>query len=60
MPSASSRGRLATAKGYRLTAEDRLRAEMIERLMCDFAVDVGRSRAAHGADPELLLRHAPA
>ena len=33
-------GRLATVKGYRLTAEDRLRAEIIERLMCDFRVDV--------------------
>ncbi|UDL90786.1 oxygen-independent coproporphyrinogen III oxidase [Mesorhizobium sp. PAMC28654] len=33
-------GRLATSKGYRLTAEDRVRGAIIERLMCDFEVDV--------------------
>lgn len=43
-------GRLATAKGYRLTAEDRLRAEIIERLMCDFSADVGAICKAHGFD----------
>ncbi len=30
---------LATAKGYRLTPEDRVRAWIIERMMCDFQVD---------------------
>lgn len=34
-------GRLATAKGSVLTDDDRLRAALIERLMCDFRVDVG-------------------
>ena len=34
-------GRLATAKGYALTDDDRLRAEIIERIMCDFAADLG-------------------
>ena len=33
-------GRLATCKGFALTEEDRLRRELIERLMCDFRVDV--------------------
>jgi oxygen-independent coproporphyrinogen-3 oxidase len=33
-------GRLATCKGFALTLEDRLRGELIERLMCDFRVDV--------------------
>ncbi len=33
-------GVLPTAKGYRLTGEDRLRARIIERLMCDFEVDL--------------------
>lgn len=33
-------GDLPTGKGYRLTAEDRLRAELIERVMCDLAVDI--------------------
>jgi oxygen-independent coproporphyrinogen-3 oxidase len=33
-------GRLATARGLGLTAEDRLRAAVIERLMCDLTVDL--------------------
>jgi oxygen-independent coproporphyrinogen-3 oxidase len=48
-------GRLATAKGYRLTAEDRLRAEIIERLMCDFRVDVATIAARHGFDSAPLV-----
>jgi oxygen-independent coproporphyrinogen-3 oxidase len=48
-------GRLATARGYRLTAEDRLRGEVIERLMCDFEADVPGIAARHGMDPALLL-----
>ena len=32
--------------------EDRLRAAVIERLMCDLAVDVGRIAAESGRDPE--------
>lgn len=35
-----SSGELATSKGYRLTGEDRMRASVIERLMCDFRVDI--------------------
>lgn len=46
---------LATARGYRLTAEDRLRAEIIERLMCDFKVDVLTICGRHGFDPAGLL-----
>jgi oxygen-independent coproporphyrinogen-3 oxidase len=48
-------GTLATVKGYRLTDEDRLRAAIIERLMCDFAVDVPGLCDRHGFDPGLLL-----
>lgn len=48
-------GRLATTKGYRLTEEDRLRAEIIERLMCDFTVDIKAIATAHGRDPDFLL-----
>ncbi len=33
-------GRLATVRGRALRGDDRLRAELIERLMCDFAVDI--------------------
>jgi oxygen-independent coproporphyrinogen-3 oxidase len=34
-------GSLASARGCLLSREDRLRARIIERLMCDFAVDLG-------------------
>ena len=43
-------GRLPTAKGLALTDEDRLRRDLIVRLMCDLAVDVGAVAAAHGRD----------
>lgn len=46
---------LATVKGYALTADDRLRADIIERLMCDLAVDVGAICARHGTDPAPLM-----
>ncbi|MFN7027166.1 MAG: oxygen-independent coproporphyrinogen III oxidase [Pseudorhizobium sp.] len=51
-----SSGELPTVKTYRLTAEDRLRAEVIERLMCDFSVDIAAVSAAHGFDPDRLLK----
>ena len=35
-------GRPATLKGIAFNDDDRLRAEIIERLMCDMAVDLGR------------------
>ncbi len=41
-------GRFATVKGYALTDEDRLRADLIERLMCDFRVDVEAVCRRHG------------
>ena len=48
-------GQLATAKGYRLTHEDKVRAEIIERLMCDFSADVAAICKKHGFDPSHLL-----
>ena len=51
-----SSGELPTAKTYALTAEDRLRAEIIERLMCNFSVDVATVCASHGFDPALLMK----
>ena len=47
-------GGLATVRGYRLSDDDRLRADLIERLMCDLSVDVEAVCARHGADPEQL------
>lgn len=40
-------GRPATARGRALSADDRLRGEIIERLMCDLSVDVEKVRARH-------------
>ena len=45
-------GRPATARGLELSAEDRLRRDLIERLMCDLAVDLERVAARHGAAPD--------
>lgn len=44
------RGQFATARGVRLTPEDRLRADIIERLMCDFRVDLADLCREHGLD----------
>lgn len=43
-------GRLPVARGLILTDEDRLRGEVIERLMCDFTVDLDAVAARHGQD----------
>jgi oxygen-independent coproporphyrinogen-3 oxidase len=47
-------GRLATARGRSLDAADRLRAELIERVMCTMSVDVAAVAAAHGFDVAAL------
>ena len=52
-------GRLATVKGYALTDDDRLRADIIERIMCDFSVDLDTVCARHGSGAEAVLRSAP-
>ena len=52
-------GRLATAKGYALTDDDRLRGEIIERIMCEFGVDLGAICARHGSVPEQVLLSSP-
>jgi oxygen-independent coproporphyrinogen-3 oxidase len=49
-------GRLATVKGYALTDDDRLRAEIIERIMCDFGVDLDPICARHGRAAEHILK----
>ncbi|MBL6459176.1 oxygen-independent coproporphyrinogen III oxidase [Belnapia sp. T6] len=48
-------GRLPIARGLAVTAEDRLRAGLIERLMCDFALDL----PAGPVTEEALARVAP-
>lgn len=51
-------GRLATAKGYGLTDDDRLRADIIERIMCEFSADLGDICARHGAEAGAMLKSA--
>jgi oxygen-independent coproporphyrinogen-3 oxidase len=52
-------GRLASVKGYALTDDDRLRGEIIERIMCDFGVDLDPICARYGAAPEQMLQSSP-
>jgi oxygen-independent coproporphyrinogen-3 oxidase len=52
-------GRLPTVKGYALTDDDRLRAEIIERIMCDFGVDLDQICARHGSVPDAMLKSSP-
>jgi len=47
--------RLATAKGYAFTQDDRFRADIIERIMCDMAVDLPRIAQMHGRDTESAI-----
>ena len=43
-------GGLASARGFALAPEDRCRAEIIDRIMCDFAVDLPGVAARHDFD----------
>jgi oxygen-independent coproporphyrinogen III oxidase len=45
----------ATAKGYAFTAEDRFRAHIIERIMCDMAVDLSKIARSYGRDPATAI-----
>ncbi len=54
-----SLGLLPTAKGYLLTREDKLRAKVIERLMCDFEVDIAGLCREAGYDAGFLLERNP-
>lgn len=47
-------GALAASKGRACAPEDRLRAAVIERIMCDYRVDLGEVCARFGADPDAL------
>ncbi len=41
-------------RGLATTAEDRMRSEVIERLMCDLSVDPGRIAQKHGFNPDMF------
>lgn len=48
-------GRLATMKGYAFTEDDRFRADIIERVMCDMAVDLPLIARSHNRNPEAAI-----
>ena len=48
-------GAFATVRGVALSDDDRFRAAIIERLMCDFAVDVDGLAARFGHNPDELV-----
>ena len=52
-------GRLPTARGVELTPDDRLRREVIERLMCDLEIDLGQICAEHGETADALVEARP-
>lgn len=52
---AISEGRFATARGIRLTDDDRLRGAIIERLMCDNRVDLEQECRRFKVDPEAFV-----
>ena len=52
-------GRFAASRGRPFERDDRLRAAVIERIMCDFQVDLGAVCRAFGADPDELAGASP-
>ena len=46
--------RVTVIKGVPVTSEDRLRKDVISRLMCDMTVDFGRISCAHGCSEDHL------
>ena len=52
-------GELPTRRGIALDAEDRLRRDVIEQLMCQGRVTLTEIAARHGADPDGLRAAAP-
>jgi oxygen-independent coproporphyrinogen-3 oxidase len=53
-------GGLPTRRGIAISDEDRLRRDVIERLMCDGQVDLDATAARRGADPATLRQAGPA
>lgn len=48
-------GRLPTARGLVLSDRDRLERDLIERIMCDGAVDLAAVAARYGVEPERCI-----
>jgi oxygen-independent coproporphyrinogen-3 oxidase len=52
-------GVLPTARGKEVSSADRLRRDVIEQIMCYFAVDLRTVTAQHNTDPAALMDAAP-
>lgn len=52
---ALDRDELPVVRGVELSGDDRFRGEIIERLMCDFAVDLGEVATRYGRKPRDLV-----
>lgn len=52
--------RFATARGVSRSGDDRLRAEIIEGLLCEFSIDLAAVIPAHGGDLESFSSLVPA
>ncbi|MBB5373560.1 oxygen-independent coproporphyrinogen III oxidase [Acidocella aromatica] len=55
---AINEGRLPVARGVALSADDRLRRAVIERIMCDLELDIPALAKTMGSDPAPLLEDA--
>ena len=53
-------GQLPISRGFALSPVDRLRRDVIERLMCDLQVDLAAVSARHGLAPDLFASDLPA
>ncbi|RXF73180.1 oxygen-independent coproporphyrinogen III oxidase [Hansschlegelia zhihuaiae] len=51
---AIEQGRLPTTRGVALTADDRMRADVIEEIMCYFGVDLAEVTARHNSSPSVF------
>ena len=51
-------GGISVAKGFELKAEDRVRAAVIERLMCDLSLSYAELEAAFGPEAQPVIRDA--
>jgi len=54
----ANRGELPVVRGFELSTEDRIRARIIEFLMCDFAFSFATIRHEFGAEAENILDEA--
>ena len=53
--SAVDSGSLATERGHAMTADDQLRADIIEGLMCQFSIDLDQLSKKHGVPVSQLM-----